>query len=262
MRIALFSDIHGNAIALDAVLADIERHGGVDAYWVLGDLVAIGPDPLGVLERLANLPNTYYLRGNTERYTITDELPFPTLADAAADPRLLPLVVRVAQSFAWTRGAGAAAGWLPWLSALPSEQRLTLPGGARLLGVHAAPGTDDGDGIHPAQSDDELQALLAGCGAEIICVGHTHWPVDRSVAGMRVINLGSVSNPFPPDLRASYVLLDADASGYRLRHLRADYDREVVIEQAQRVGHPGADYITGFLRGTHRPRWMQLTGPA
>jgi len=41
MRLALLSDVHGNTIALDAVLADIEQNGGVDGYWVLGDLVAI-----------------------------------------------------------------------------------------------------------------------------------------------------------------------------------------------------------------------------
>ena len=47
------SDIHGNPIALDAVLADIEATGGVDEHWVLGDIVALGHDPVGVLERLA-----------------------------------------------------------------------------------------------------------------------------------------------------------------------------------------------------------------
>lgn len=41
MRLALFSDIHGNPIALDAVLADIAALGGVDGYWVLGDLAAV-----------------------------------------------------------------------------------------------------------------------------------------------------------------------------------------------------------------------------
>lgn len=41
MRIALFSDIHGNTVALDAVLADIAQRGGADACWVLGDLVAL-----------------------------------------------------------------------------------------------------------------------------------------------------------------------------------------------------------------------------
>ena len=44
MRIALLSDIHGNPIALDAVLKDIEGRGGVDTYWILGDMVALGPD--------------------------------------------------------------------------------------------------------------------------------------------------------------------------------------------------------------------------
>ena len=56
MRLALLSDLHGNPIALDAVLADIDAMGGVDGYLVLGDLVAIGHDPAGVLERLVRLP--------------------------------------------------------------------------------------------------------------------------------------------------------------------------------------------------------------
>src|SRR5919109_4209325 len=82
MRIALLSDIHGNSIALEAVLTDIERHGGVDAYWVLGDIVALGHDPIGVLERLAGVPNTRYTRGNTDRYVVTGDRPPPTPTDA------------------------------------------------------------------------------------------------------------------------------------------------------------------------------------
>ena len=49
MRLAVFSDVHGNSIALDAVLADIERRGGGDGYVAAGDLAATGPDPLGAL---------------------------------------------------------------------------------------------------------------------------------------------------------------------------------------------------------------------
>lgn len=64
MKTALLGDIHGNAVALDAVLrdaTDIE----VDSYVINGDLVAIGHDPVGVLERLTKLPNTVYLRTHT-----------------------------------------------------------------------------------------------------------------------------------------------------------------------------------------------------
>ena len=52
MKIAILSDIHGNSLALDATLADIETI-GVDDYWILGNLAALGPDPVGVLQRLS-----------------------------------------------------------------------------------------------------------------------------------------------------------------------------------------------------------------
>ena len=52
MRIALLSDIHGNAHALDAVLEDAACT-GAELVWVLGDLVAIGPDPVAVLELMS-----------------------------------------------------------------------------------------------------------------------------------------------------------------------------------------------------------------
>ena len=53
MRLALMSDLHGNPIALDAVLGHIQASGGVDGYLVLGDLVSSGYDPAGVLRRLS-----------------------------------------------------------------------------------------------------------------------------------------------------------------------------------------------------------------
>src|SRR3954469_17804445 len=111
MKIALISDIHGNSIALDAVLTDIERLGGVDTYWVLGDLVALGPNPIGVLERLSALPNVRCTRGNTDRYVITGERPPPSQADAQCHPELLPILAEVASTFAWTQGMITAAGW-------------------------------------------------------------------------------------------------------------------------------------------------------
>ena len=62
MRIALISDIHGNLLALEAVLADIAAQGGVDAYWILGDFSSLGYDPVGVLERVTQLQNALFSR--------------------------------------------------------------------------------------------------------------------------------------------------------------------------------------------------------
>jgi predicted phosphodiesterase len=252
MRIALLSDIHGNLIALNAVLADVDAHGGVDAYWVVGDIPAIGYDPVGVIERLVALPGVSFVRGNSDRYTVTRDLPrgAPSAEDIQRDTKRLDELLLIAQSSGWTRGAVTQGGWFDWLAGLPAEQRFTLPDGSRMLAVHAAPGHDDGPGIHPELGDAELQALLAGCDADLVIVGHTHRPLDRSVGNVRVVNLGSVSNPpVGEDPRASYVLLEADESGYQVEHRRVEYDRRAVIREVQRVRHPAAHYFVGLFGG-------------
>ncbi len=257
MRIALLSDIHGNTLALEAVLADIATQGDVDSYWILGDFSSLGYDPVGVLERVSRLPNTVFLRGNHDRYTVTGERPGPTLEEAQRQPELMPLLLAMAMNLAWTQGQIRASGWWHWLEQLPLEQRLTLPDGTRMLGVHAAPGTDDGPGIIPPLSDDTLRGLLAPAEADLVIVGHTHVPLDRTVGVVRVYNLGSVSNPMRAQLAASYALLDADASGYSLQLRYVEYDREAAIEQLRRVKHPTVDFLAKMLRGEILPPWAQ-----
>jgi predicted phosphodiesterase len=128
-----------------------------------------------------------------------------------------------------------------------------LPNGTRLLGVHASTGTDDGKGMIPAMSDEQLWELFKGCDADLVCVGHTHQAQDRTVNGVRLINLGSVSNPVGQDLRASYVILEADEKGYRLEHRRVDYDHEAVITAMQKIKHPAENYVTKYMRGQMQP---------
>jgi putative phosphoesterase len=255
MRLALLSDVHGNPIALEAVLADVEECGGVDGYLVLGDIVAIGPDPIAVLERLVALPGVRFIQGNTDRYVVTGQRPYPSFADVESDPGLIARLVDVAHSFAWTQGMVTTAGWFDWLSALQLEERMLLPDGTRLLAVHVAPGLDDGSGIHPALSDDELSALVADASADLVCVGHTHWPIDRTVAGIRVINTGSVSNPVALDVRASYARIDATEAGYRVELRRVAYDVDAVIEAIERSRHPSGGFIVSHFRGERHPWW-------
>lgn len=263
MRIALLSDIHGNLLALEAVLADIASCGGADAYWVLGDVAAIGYAPVPVIERLVALPEVRFVRGNTDRYTVTGEWPprAPSLAAAQADPGQLDTLLQIARSFAWTQGALAATGWLPWLAALPLEQRLTLPDGTRLLGVHAAPGCDDGPGVHPALDDAALAGVLAEGAADLICVGHTHVPLDRAVGRVRVVNLGSIGNPVTADLRASYGLLEAATASHRFQLRRVAYDRLAAIAAVEQSRHPAVSFLIPFLRGEHRSRWAPEAVP-
>lgn len=256
-RIAVLSDIHGNSIALDAVLEDIRNDGGVDAFWVLGDLSAIGYDPIGVLERVAQLPELSVVRGNTDRYVVTGERPGPSVEQCQANPELWQARLLVASSLSWTQGAIRASGWADWMAGLPPEFRTLLPDGTRVLCVHAAPGSDDALGLYPATSQDTLRSMAAQAAADLLLVGHTHWAMSTTVDGVQLVNAGSVSNPFPPDLRASYLLLAADETGTRIEPRRVEYDRQAVIEALDRVAHPAAWYIAGHMSGEHLPFWSR-----
>jgi len=248
MRLAILSDIHGNPLALDASLSDLQNQGDIDAFWVLGDFAALGYDPVTPLERVTALPHASFTRGNTDRYVVTEDLPLQP-EKALQDPALLPDVIEAVRSFSWTRGYVSAAGWLDWLTNLPLEIRLTLPDGTRLLGVHASPGRDDGPGILPEHTDDEVGLRLAGCEADLVIIGHTHVPLDRWVGKIHVVNLGSISNPVTPGLQATYALLDADEHGYSIKLRRVDYNREAVIEAIRRSRHPTPAFLIGLMRG-------------
>ncbi len=246
MRLAILADIHGNPIALDAVLDDI--NGQVDEYLFLGDYAAIGFDPATVIKRVRELPNARFVRGNTDHYTCTGDRPFPSPDDVLADPTLMPLLLDIQAGFTWTQGFLAAHGLLDWLAALPVEERITLPDGTRLLGVHAAPGRFDGTGFHDEMSDDELWEMVADCQADIVTVGHYHWPMDRTLNGIRCINVGPVSNPNRPDKRASYVMIEADEKGYQIEFRRVAYDIDAVLAANDRSGHPTVHFNTHFWR--------------
>ncbi|HYI24837.1 MAG TPA: metallophosphoesterase family protein, partial [Thermomicrobiales bacterium] len=196
MRIAIFSDVHGNIIALDAVLADVGAIGGADAYWFVGDAAALGHDPASTVKILASIPGLVAVRGNTDRYIVADNLDqAPNFAAMLAndDEAVRRRAEMMIESMAWARDALAASGGLDWVASLPTDARVVLPDGTRVLIVHASPGTDDGPGLRDTQSDDEVRALIADADAGLIVVGHTHLPIDRTVDGVRIWNLGSVS---------------------------------------------------------------------
>jgi len=256
-RIAILADIHGNPIALDAALADIEAAGGVDAYWLLGDYAAIGFDPVGAMERMTGLPNAVFVRGNVDRLAASLSDMDSWIDQIEDDPEELLLLIQVNRSFSWTAGALAVTGWLQWFSELPLERRITLPDGTRVLLVHASPGTDSGVGIHPRLSDEALSELVAGAEADLIFIGHTHAPLDRLAAGIRVVNPGSIGNPVLPGAGAYYAILEANGDGYQLTFHEARYDKVSAIAATVSSKHPAGEYIVSFLLGERVPEWAK-----
>lgn len=254
MRVAVFSDCHGNAIALEAVLADVEAADRVDAHWMIGDVADMGSNPARCIALLRGLKNAVVVRGNADRAVYDLDLAGELArARAVSDAEALTGLMYLAGA-AWTRGAITQADieHLRWLKGRPLESRQTLPDGTRVLLVHAAPGRDDGPGPLPADSDDELRSMLAGCKADLVFTGHTHTPLDRTVDGIRVVNTGSVSNPVTRDQRAMWTLLDVDRDRYRLERRFVAYDQGKYLRELASLQHPVETRIRAFFEGDIR----------
>jgi len=251
MRLGILADIHGNDVALRAVLADAGRLGGVDRWWALGDLVLFGPRPAEVLTLLRELPGLAMLRGNTDRYVLTGEQPAPhaTVADAARSVALVERYAAMAAGIGWTRGVLDQAGLLPVLDGLPAQLRLRLDGGTALLGVHASPQADDGPGIDPHIDGEQLARLLAGAGADIVIGGHTHSVTDRLAGGTRALNPGSTGLPRSRG-NASWLLLDDGGETLAVTHRAVPYDAGAVASDLHARRHPNREFVTSILTGT------------
>jgi len=221
MRVAVLSDIHANLVALEAVLDAI---GPVDAIWHLGDVVGYGPDPDGVVARLADA-GAIGVRGNHD-------------AAACGGSEIDWFNPEARAAMEWTRKK-ISAGTVAWLEALPERR---IEGDATL--VHGSPRDPTWEYI---TSVAVARANLAVLDTRIGLHGHTHVPVafrddDGRVEAISpaagselpiddhrvLLNPGSVGQPRDGDPRASWLVLDTATR--RCSWHRVDYDVPAVQE--------------------------------
>jgi predicted phosphodiesterase len=245
-RIAAFSDIHGNLLALEAVLADVEAQGAPDVYWVLGDLAAFCPWPAETLERLRALPGVDLLQGNTDRYLVTGRRPVSPIRSPEDWANAATQLAGRDANFRWTVERLSYADY-EFLRDLPARLEMDVDGYGRVVAVHATP-IDDETNFRPDTPDGEILPHLTGLDARVLLYGHTHRPMDRVVGHVRLINDGSVGLPLDGDPRPAYALLDFEGSECTVTLRRVDYDREAVIAELERVDHPAQAWVGGILR--------------
>jgi len=217
VRIVIFSDVHGNVVALEAVLAAIRREAAPDALFVAGDLALIGPRPAEAMALLRAL-DARFVMGNTDEYLV-DEPPGGAEVD-------------------WTR-ARLSADDMAFLRDLPFEQRLEAAPGHKLLVVHANP-RDLEAPIKPGAADALIRPLLEGVTADVIAFGHYHVPFVRKLNQWTLVDVASVGFPRDGDQRGVYVTLTWERGAWQITHHRVPFDIEAVARDYTAVGYPDA----------------------
>ncbi|MBU1108457.1 MAG: metallophosphatase family protein [Candidatus Riflebacteria bacterium] len=185
MRLAVFSDIHGNAIALEAVLRDISKQ-SVDQMACLGDVASMGPQPAEVMDMLIPL-NSIFISGNHDEAMLQPE----RRNELGISPFVQP-------DFLWGLER-LQASHFEFLKSFQSKVEINVTNEIQLLCCHGSPKSST-DFMHPGTPSDTLNRYFESCPATVIVNGHLHSQFHEIVQGRHMINPGSVGMPFkvPP----------------------------------------------------------------
>lgn len=243
MRLAAISDIHGNAVALRAVLADLDRV-GYDRLAVLGDLTVKGPRPAEVLALIRERNPWLIIQGNYDlcfdghRKPETWRVP---AEKAAAKMR----------AYEWTETRLPEAD-RTWLCALPQGHTAEFFG-QQVEFWHATPRSQFRP-VMPWAAQADVDAQRQDPATALVLFGHVHWPFIRPLTGGGMaVNVGSVGMPFDGDPRASYALVDFTPDSLAVQIRRVAFDIEEAAADLQASAHPDWEVLAESLRRARYP---------
>ena len=238
-RIALISDIHGNATALEAALVDV-RKAAPDLIAVCGDLALNGPRPGEAIDLVRDLERdgALVVQGNTD------------IAVADLD---------MTAAFPWfdevPRTHVAAAEWthdvltdeqLDYLRRLPLERRLRVDDTLVLI-CHASPGSQTA-GLGSDVDQATIVERVTRTDARAICCGHTHVADVRDLGWKWIVNPGSCGYAFDGDPGASWAILTVDDGTVSAELRRTTYDTQLVSDELTARGLVGDIYRAATIR--------------
>ena len=250
MRIALISDVHGNTVALGAVLTDMKQH-RPEVVVCLGDIAAGGPDPGGAVDRIAEL-NCVAVKGNTDAGMV--DMPAwwrDPLSLGLPDPAVPGLEVSV-----WS-AEQLTGEQRRYLADLPATATVDLGEAGEMLAFHGSPRSAD-DVVTSTTPVDELDAMLAGAASSVLSGGHTHVPLVRRHGIQTIVNPGSVGMPFAEYgyaggvavlPHAAYAIVTTNCGEVSIELRQVPVDTTALAASVSRSGMPHAEW------------WLELRRP-
>jgi putative phosphoesterase len=232
MRLALASDLHGNELALEAVLADAQS-AGFDQFVSLGDVATLGPRPREVLSRLRELGCPCIL-GNHDEFMLD--------APLVRSYSEFPLIVSSVDATREVLTAEDLAFIGTFARTITFED---------VLLYHGTPRSNMED-LLSVTPPEEVDAMLDGRSARVLAGGHTHIQMMRQHRGMLIVNPGSLGQPFreyasggPPTIlpHAEYAIIDVRPRHVSVDLRRVELDRAALAAQAAGWDNPLGDSL-------------------
>jgi predicted phosphodiesterase len=224
VRVALFSDVHGNVVAFREMLADLAEQ-DVERIVCLGDHAQGGPQPAECLELLRELGCRAQIENaKWSQSQLSDDL-------------------------------------LAFHRSFPPIAELELGYGRTLLAFHATPSSRD-EIVGPWMEEEEFRRPFEGLDATVFAGGHTHQQWARRLGDAYYVNPGSVGLPVdhhqsatPPraDACAEYAILIVDGSAVGIEFRRIPFDVDELLRSVETSGIPNPDNAAGPWRHLGTP---------
>ena len=237
MRIALISDIHGNAYALDIALADIEKQ-AVDQIVCLGDAIQGGAQPAATVQRLRAL-GCPIVMGNADAWLLSG-------VNTGNEP-ITPLQETVR---AWSLSQ-LSADDRAFIAGFAPTVRVAMTARDSLLCFHGSPDNFD-EIILPSTPYETVRRHLSGHDARWLAGGHTHIQHVRRLGSGFFCNPGSVGLPYNtewpevehgPDPWADYAILTATDDAVSLEFRRLPLPIAPLVDLLRASDHPNAERL-------------------
>ncbi|HKP52196.1 MAG TPA: metallophosphoesterase family protein [Chloroflexia bacterium] len=241
MKVAIISDMHGNCFALDAVLADLERHPS-DAIVCLGDAVQGGAQPAETIARLRDL-DCPIVMGNADAWLLTSE-----------ETGREETTQRMLEIREWSLSQLSAENRAFIASFQPTVEMLL--GEYKLLCFHGSPASFDVI-ILPETPEEEFQRYLGEHQPAIMTGGHTHLQFVRRLGNTFFFNPGSVGfaynrhqpeEGFKADPWAEYAILSSEDGRISLEFRRVPFAVDALVSIILSSGRPYADAMAAQYR--------------
>lgn len=225
MKLAIFTDIHGNYRALQTCLAHAERQ-DVDAYLFLGDYLGEFPYPQKTMDILYTMRTKYhcfFLRGNKEDYWIHRR------KDIHCE---------------WKNGNRSIMSMLynyenlkskdiDFFESLPISQSIRFNGMEPILICHGTPTVNNRSLL---ADDGQTHKMINECSENIIICGHTHMQRFIQNGTKTILNVGAVGVPLHARESTQYMILNSDSRKWKHKFISLNYDVARVISDIHESG--------------------------
>lgn len=229
-KIALFSDIHGNTTAFDAVIADSKKE-NIDEYWILGDVIMHGSGSTEIFDRIYDLNPTVWVKGNWDDLFLyiysKKEIDMNDPSDVFIAKLGIDLLSKMSEKN------------ISDLKNLPLNVVKTI-NGLTISISHNLPNKNYGRDLLPTEKQENFDALFESPDIDMAIYGHIHHQMLKySSSEQLIINPGSVGYPFcfNKNLRkkgySQYVILEINSEGVpQVNFKQVEYDVNHEIETA------------------------------